>query len=434
MLIEPEVINDLSSERRQAIMKRSTGKTPTVFEDMFKICIDISKRGDEVALEHYKKFKEDMTEKDFVVTRDEIDRAYDSTSSKLVEKLHFAKENIEKFHAAQREREMWSVEISPGILAGRIVRPLDIVGCYFTGRRASYPSTVLMTCIPAKVAGVKQVIGCTPPNEGMVANNVTLVAADIVGCDAIYKIGGPWAIGSMAYGTETVPKVDKIVGPGNRYVTAAKRAVFGVVDLDSPAGPSEVLIIADDEADPRWVAIDYISQIEHAPDNVSVLITPSTELANAVCSLLEKMIVDIPRREIVTEAIDNSSVLVADSMAQAIEFSNEFAPEHLEIVTADPMAMLPRVKHAGSIFLGPYAPVPVGDYASGTNHVLPTGQCARMFSGLSLDDFIKKPTFQYITREGLEYLSEAVITIAEAEGLLNHAQAIRERFEYPCKM
>jgi histidinol dehydrogenase len=264
----------------------------------------------------------------------------------------------------------------------------------------------------------------------MVANDATVVAADVAGCHEIYKMGGPWVIASMAYGTETVPKVDKIVGPGNRYVTAAKRAVFGLVDIDSPAGPSEVLIIADGDANPSWMAVDFISQIEHAPDNASILVTPSKKLAEAVCAEIVRRMDTLSRRKIVAEALEKySSVLVVDSLDEAIEFSNEYAPEHLEIVTADPMTLLPRIKHAGSIFLGPYAPVPVGDYGSGTNHILPTGGSARMFSGTSLDDFIKKPTFQYITCEGLEHLREAVVAIAEVEGLVNHAQTIRERFQ-----
>jgi len=400
-----------------------------IFAEMREICMDISKRGDAVTLEHYRKYKEHITPDDLAVTREDIDAAYKALDPEVVKQLRFAAANIEKFHLAQREREMWSIEVAPGILAGRLVRPMDIVGCYIPGRLASYPSSVLMTVIPAKAAGVEHIIACTPPDKGMVANEASLVAADISGCHAVFKMGGPWAVGSMAYGTETVPKVNKIVGPGNRYVTAAKMAVFGEVDIDSPAGPSEILILADESANPRWAAIDFLSQIEHDPDAAAVLVTPSARLADAVCAELEKALEEVPRKDIITQALENNSaVLVADSMHEAIDFTNDYAAEHLEIVTEDPMAMLPRIKHAGSIFLGPYAPVPAGDYASGTNHVLPTGQCAKMFSGLSLDDFIKKPTYQYLTREGLEHLRDAVVTLAEAEGLPIHAQTIRERF------
>jgi len=403
-----------------------------IFADMRAVCVDISKRGDAVTLEHYKKLKTNISPADLVVTRAEIDAAYKTVPAKVVEKLHFAAENIRKFHLAQREREMWSIEIAPGILAGRVVRPMDSVGCYIPGRRAAYPSSVLMTVIPAKAAGVGRIVACTPPDDGMVATDVSLVAADVAGVDQMFKMGGPWAVGSMAYGTATVPKVNKIVGPGNRYVTAAKMAVFGEVDIDSPAGPSEILILADDSANPRWLAIDYLSQIEHDPDAAAVLITPSAKLAKAVCAEVTKALDEVPRREIIMQALtNNSAVLVAESMAAAIEFTNDYAAEHLEVVTEDPISLLPRIQHAGSIFLGPYAPVPAGDYASGTNHVLPTGQCAKMFSGLSIDDFIKKPTFQYLTRDGLEYLRDAVVTLAEAEGLPVHAQTIKERFAGP---
>lgn len=429
-MLAPEDLAGLSPERRRAIMKRSMEDVSAIFADMRAICVDIAQRGDAVTLEHYTKYKQDITLADLEVTRAEVDAAYEAVDAGIVDKLKFAAANIRTFHEAQREREMWAIEIAPGILAGRVTRPMDIVGCYIPGRRASYPSSVLMTIIPAKAAGVETIIACTPPDRGMVANEATLVAADIAGCDRMFKMGGPWAVGSMAYGTDTVPKVHKIVGPGNRYVTAAKMAVFGEVDIDSPAGPSEILILADDSANPRWLAIDFLSQIEHDPDAAAVLVTPSPALAEAVCAELDKALADVPRKEIITQALENNSaVLVADSMAEAIDFTNDYAAEHLEVVTADPIALLPRIQHAGSIFLGPYAPVPAGDYASGTNHVLPTGQCAKMFSGLSVDDFVKKPTYQYLTKEGLAHLKDAVIGLAEAEGLPVHAQAIRERFQ-----
>ena len=427
--MKPECLRDLTPERRTAIMKRSMEDVSAIFAEMRGICVDIKQRGDAVTLEHYAKFKKGISPEDLVVTRKEIERAYDAIDPKVVEKLRFAAANIEKFHLAQREREMWAIEIAPGILAGRVIRPMDIVGCYIPGRRAAYPSSVLMTVIPAKAAGVPRIVACTPPEEGMVVNDASLVAADIAGVQQMFKIGGPWAVGSMACGTATVPKVNKIVGPGNRYVTAAKMAVFGEVDIDSPAGPSEILILADDSANPRWLAIDFLSQIEHDPDAAAVLVTPSEKLARAACREINKAMKTVPRKEIIAQALtNNSAVLIADSLEEAIAFTNDYAAEHLEVVTADPIALLPRIQHAGSIFLGPYAPVPAGDYASGTNHVLPTGQCAKMFSGLSIDDFVKKPTFQYLTKEGLAHLRDAVITLAEAEGLPVHAQTIRERF------
>jgi len=394
------------------------------------IVFDVRDRGDVVTLEHYRKFKEDINKDDLVVTQGEIDQAYQAVDGDVIEKLKFAAKNIEKFHKAQLEREMWAIEIMDGIMAGRLVRSMDVVGAYVPGRKAFYPSSVLMTIIPAKVAGVGKIIACTPPNEGMVTSVATLVAADVAGADQIFKIGGPWAVASMAYGTESVPKVDKIVGPGNKYVTAAKMTVFGEVDIDSPAGPSEVLILADETADARMTAIDMLSQLEHDEDAAAVLVITDEELANQVCEIITEELKNAPRKDIIARALENNSaVIVSEDIQEAIEFCNEYAPEHLQIVTKEPFAILPRIKHAGSIFLGQYAPVPVGDYASGTNHVLPTGQCAKMFSGLSVDDFIKKPTFQYLTKEGLACLKDAVTTLAEAEGLPMHAQAVRERFD-----
>ena len=270
----------------------------------------------------------------------------------------------------------------------------------------------------------------TPPSKGMKANSATLVAADIAGCDRIFKVGGPWGVAGLAYGTETMPKVDKIVGPGNKYVTAAKMMVYGHVDIDSPAGPSEALILADDTGDPELIAVDFLSQVEHDPDSAAVLVTTSESLATAVCDIIAREYETLPRKEIFESSLKKHSyVFIARDMDQAVAFTNEYATEHLQVMTKDPFITLNKIKHAGSIFLGPYAPVPVGDYASGTNHVLPTGQCARMFSGLSLDDFIKKPTFQYLSKEGLAGLKDTVITLAEAEGLPIHAKAIKARFK-----
>lgn len=429
-LLAPERISDLSPERRQAIMKRSMEDVSAIYEAMRAVVSDIRVRGDAVSLEHYAKLKADIRAEDLVVDRAETDRAYEAVDRAVVDELRFAADNIGRFHRAQLERDMWCIEIAPGILAGRVTRPMDIVGCYVPGRQAAYPSSVLMTIIPAKAAGVGTTVVCTPPNEGMVANQATLVAADIAGADRVVKLGGPWAVGSLAYGTATVPKVDKIVGPGNKYVTAAKMAVFGEVDIDSPAGPSEALILADDTADPYVTAIDFLSQAEHDADAAAVLVTPCAKLAEEVCAQIEKAYQTAARQDLIRSALThNSAVLIAADMEEALAFVNEYAAEHLQVVTADAMLMLPRIRHAGSIFLGPHAPVPAGDYATGTNHVLPTGQCARMFSGLSVDDFLKKPTFQYLSREGLEHLARAVTTLAEAEGLPMHAQTVRARLQ-----
>ncbi len=360
---------------------------------------------------------------------EEIEAAYRVLDPQVIAALKTAAANIEKFHRAQLDRDMWAMEVRPGILAGRLSRPIDRVGCYIPGGLAAYPSSALMNIIPAKVAGVAEIVAATPPGPGMAVNPATLVAAHLAGASRLFKIGGPWAIGSLAYGTQTVPRVDKIVGPGNKYVTAAKLLVFGQVDIDSPAGPSEALILADDTAKARYVAVDFLSQVEHDPEAAAVLVTPDADLARHVVAIIAAELPHLPRREIITAALAKySGVLLTASLDEALDFANLYAPEHLQIVTRDPFALLPRIKHAGSIFLGPYAPVPVGDYASGTNHVLPTGGCARMFSGLSVDDFIKKPTFQHLTKEALRSLKDTVITLAEHEGLLLHARAVAERF------
>ena len=344
--------------------------------------------------------------------------------------LKQAAKNIEKFHRAQLEREMWSIEVQPGILAGRVRRAMETIGAYVPGGKANYPSSVLMNIIPARVAGVATVVACTPPQKGMKTDPVTIVAADIAGADFLFKVGGPWAIAGMAYGTASIPKVDKIVGPGNKYVTAAKMAVFGTVDIDSPAGPSEALIIADETARPEWMVWDFLSQIEHDPDAGAVLVTPSPALAEKVCEIINQQLPGLERKDIIQEALTrHSAVLVTATLKESIDFANAYAAEHLQIVTEDPWIILPMINHAGSIFMGHYAPVPAGDYASGTNHVLPTGGCARMFSGLSVDDFIKKPTFQYLSKKGLQGLRKTITLLAEKEGLPLHARTIEERFK-----
>lgn len=430
MSLKPERIDDLSPEKYKMIMERSMEDIHAIYEDTRRIVEDVRDRGDAVSLEHYTKHKQNITEADLEVTEEEIEKAYKTVGPEIVDCLKIAAENITKFHTAQRERDMWSIEISDGILAGRITRAMDIVGCYIPGGTAAYPSSILMTVLPAKVAGVEKVVAVTPPNKGMVANPYTLVAADIAQCDRIFKVGGPWGVASMAYGTKTFPRVDKIVGPGNKYVTAAKMIVYGQVDIDSPAGPSEALILADETGNAEYITVDFLSQIEHDPDSAAVLVTTSEKLAKDVCTRINKEFESLPRKEIFESSLKKHSyVLLAKDMEQAIDFTNEYATEHLQILTMEPFITLNSIRHAGSIFLGPYAPVPVGDYASGTNHVLPTGQCARMFSGLSVDDFIKKPTFQYLSKEGLASLRDVVVTLAEAEGLPIHAKAIKTRFK-----
>jgi histidinol dehydrogenase len=431
-ILQVEFLTELAPERRQVILSRSQVDVSEVQAEVAEYLEGVRREGDAEFLRQPPKFNAGLTASELEATPEEIEAAYRAVDPQVLTALKTSAGNIEKFHRAQREREMWAMEVQPGILAGRLTRPLNRVGCYIPGGLAAYPSSALMTIIPAKVAGVKEIIAATPPENGI--NPAILVAAHLAGAQRIFKIGGAWAIGSLAYGTGLVPRVDKIVGPGNKYVTAAKLLVFGQVDIDSPAGPSEALILADDTAEARYVAVDFLSQVEHDPDAAAVLVTTSGNLAQKAVEIITAELPRLPRREIreIIEAAlaKYSAVLVAPSLDEALEFANLYAPEHLQIVTRDPFALLPRIRNAGSIFLGPYAPVPVGDYASGTNHVLPTGGCARMFSGLSVDDFIKKPTFQHLTREALGGLKDTVITLAEHEGLLLHARAVAERFRY----
>ncbi|MBI4796042.1 MAG: histidinol dehydrogenase [Deltaproteobacteria bacterium] len=429
--LQVEYLDQLTPARRQEILSRSQEDVSQVLDTVRPILTALRQVGDEENLRQHRQFKADLTPADLEVKEEEIQAAYRFLDPKVLEALKIAAANIEKFHSAQREREMWAVELRPGLLAGRLTRPIDRVGCYIPGGLASYPSSALMNIIPAKVAGVKEIIACTPPGEGLALNPATLVAAHLAGVQRFFKLGGPWAIGSMAYGTSIVSRVDKIVGPGNKYVTAAKLLVFGQVDIDSPAGPSEALILADETAEARLVAADFLSQVEHDPDAAAVLVTTDPTLAQGVVDLILSELPQLPRREIIEAALARySAVLVAPNLDAALDFANIYAAEHLQVMTRDPLSLLPRIRHAGSIFLGPYAPVPVGDDASGTNHVLPTGGCARMFSGLSVDAFIKKPTFQHLSREALASLKDTVITLAEAEGLPLHARAVAERFRY----
>jgi histidinol dehydrogenase len=427
---KPERIASLSEKRRTSLLQRSMEEVSEVFENVRGIVGNVRQKRDAYLVENHIQFKKRLVAGDLKVQAEEIKEAYGEIGKGVLKALRAAAGNIQKFHQAQMERSMWMMEVAEGILAGRVTRPIETVGAYIPGGKANYPSSALMNIIPAKVAGVGRIIACTPPQEGMRLNPNTLVALDLAGATTIFKLGGPWAIGAMAYGTESVPRVDKIVGPGNKYVAAAKMAVFGAVDIDSPAGPSEALILADETARPDWLTWDFLSQVEHDADAGAVLVTTSEELAEAIGKKIAQELPTLARREIIEEALQkHSALLIADTMDEAVDFTNTYASEHLQIVTRDPWTILPRIKHAGSIFMGPYAPVPAGDYASGTNHVLPTGGCARMFSGLSVDDFIKKPTFQFLNKTGLAGLRKTVVTLAEQEGLPLHARAVEERFK-----
>ena len=427
--LSPIKISGLSAVSKRLLIDRSSDDLSSVHESVLKIVSDVHKRGDAAILETCMDLPPGTKAEEIEVPEDEIKKAVNEVNPAILDSIKLASENIRRFHEAQKEKDMWSIEIREGILAGRISRPIECVGCYVPGGRASYPSSILMTVIPAKVAGVKNIMVATPPGAGLKVPPITLAAAYLAGCDRMFRIGGPWAISAFAHGTETIPKADKIVGPGNKYVTAAKMMVFGKVAIDSPAGPSEALIITDHTANPRYAAFDFLSQCEHDPDSSAVLISTDKSVAETICEIIIKEFPKLPRRDILKSSVARSHVLLADNLEEAVNFANEYAPEHLQIITEAPMMLLSRVKNAGSIFLGQYSPVSAGDYASGTNHVLPTGQYARMFSGLSVDDFIKKPTFQYLSKKGLEGLRKSIMTLAEAEGLPIHGMAADIRFK-----
>ncbi|MBN1324392.1 MAG: histidinol dehydrogenase [Methanotrichaceae archaeon] len=420
-------IEELGDEEIQGLLYRQVG-IQDMLQSVDEIIKGVASRGD-LALAQYTERFDGANLANFRVEDSEIDAAYDLVDGDLLDSLAFAAENIAAFHDEQREKDIWMTEIAPGITVGQKIVPIDSVGAYVPGGRATYPSSALMTVIPAKVADVPRVVVCTPPAPDGTIPPLTLVAADMAGADEIYKLGGVQAIAAMAFGTESIVPVEKIVGPGNAYVTAAKLLVRNTVEIDFPAGPSEVLIIADETAHPDVLAADMIAQLEHDPASISVLVTIDEALARAVAGEIDEQALSAERREIVEQGLQRSAILIASGLEDAVSFANDFAPEHLEIVVRDGMDLLKGIRHAGSIFIGPHTPVAAGDYASGTNHVLPTSGWARVFSGLNVDHFVKKITVQSLSPEGLDSLSETIISLSEAEGLPGHAESVRRRLE-----
>lgn len=417
---------ELTDEETAALLFRKSD-FPDVMPQVMEIISDVKSDGDLALTKYTDKFDEARVGK-FRVSSQEIEAAYENVPQDLKDHLETAAMNIVAFHQEQMDRDLWMTEVSPGVMAGQKIVPLRSVGAYVPGGRAAYPSSALMTVIPAKVAGVAKVVVCTPPQKNGYINPLTLVAADMAGADEIYKVGGVQSIAAMALGTESVPRVEKVVGPGNVYVTAAKVILRGsAVEIDMPAGPSEVLIISDYTADPEVLAADMIAQAEHDPNSIAVMVTTDEDLAIAVKKEVEKQADEADRKDIVKKSLENGAILVATDMEDAISFSNAFAPEHLEIVARDSMTILGEIRNAGSVFLGNYTPVAAGDYASGTNHVLPTSGYASTFSGLNTDHFVKKITIQQITKEGLEELQTTIIALAEAEGLTAHAESVKIR-------
>lgn len=410
----------------QEILKRSE-QTVNVEATVTEIINNVKQNGDKALVEYCKKF-DGATDDVLEVTEEEIDEAFKSVDAELIAILEQAKENITAFHSRQ-VRNSFLINEKDGVIIGQKVLPIEKVGLYVPGGTASYPSSVLMNCVPAKIAGCREIVMVTPAKGGKV-NPVILAAAKTAGVDRIFKVGGAQAVAALTYGTETVPKVDKIVGPGNAFVAEAKKQVFGTVDIDMIAGPSEILVVADSSNDPSHIAADMLSQAEHDKMATAVLITDSEEFAREVCNQLEVQIPLLPRAEIARCSIDtNGKIIVTDNLVEAMDVSNILAPEHLEICVDNPFEYLGYVKNAGSVFLGKNCPEALGDYFAGPNHTLPTSGTARFSSPLSVDDFVKKTQFSYFSREALCEVADKVVRFANEEGLQAHAKSVSIRTE-----
>ena len=412
------------------LLKRSPNSYGKFESAVADILANVKSRGDDALFEYTRNFdKADINPSNIVVTQEEIDEAYSLVDDKPLDVIRKALVNIRDYHEKQKQYS-WFDSKPDGTILGQKVTALSRVGVYVPGGKAAYPSSVLMNVMPAKVAGVEQIVMCTPPDKEGKVYPTTLVAAKEAGVDVIYKVGGAQAIAAMAYGTASVPKVDKIVGPGNIYVALAKKAVFGYVSIDSVAGPSEIMVIADETANPRFVAADLLSQAEHDEMASAILVTTSEELAKKVSAQIDEFLKELSRSEIISKSLENYGyILVADSIDEAIEVANDIASEHLEIVTKDPFNVMTKIKNAGAIFLGEYSSEPLGDYFAGPNHVLPTNGTAKFFSPLSVDDFIKKSSIISYSREALELIHNDIETFAKAEHLTAHANSIHVRFE-----
>lgn len=412
------------------LLKRSPNQYPQYESRVLEILEHVKNEKDQAVFDYTKQFDgADITANTITVTKEEIAQAYDLVDVSLVEIIRRAKENIRIYHEKQKQYS-WFDSKPDGTMLGQKVTALQRVGVYVPGGKAVYPSSVLMNVIPAKVAGVEEIVMVTPPGKDGKINPNTLVAANEAGVDVIYKVGGAQAIAALAYGTDSIPKVDKIVGPGNIYVALAKKAVYGHVSIDSIAGPSEILVIADETANPRYVAADLLSQAEHDELASAILVTTSETLAREVSKQVEVFVEELSRTEIMKKSLENYGyILVADTMEEVIDIANEIASEHLEIMTANPYDVMMRVRNAGAIFIGEYSSEPLGDYFAGPNHVLPTNGTAKFFSPLGVDDFIKKSSIIAYSKEALEAIHSDIEQFAEAEKLTAHANSIKVRFE-----
>ncbi|CDD46137.1 histidinol dehydrogenase [Firmicutes bacterium CAG:534] len=427
-------IIELNQETKDSLLENLLKRSPSNYgqyeQTVNEIIADVRARKDQALFEYTSRFdKCELTKETIKVTEEEIEEAYAAISPEFIEVMKKSAHNIRSFHEKQLHSS-WIIPKDDGTILGQKILPIAISGVYVPGGKAAYPSSVLMNVLPAKVAGVSRIIMTTPPGADGKVNPGTLVAAHIAGVDEIYKAGGAQAIAAMAFGTESIPRVDKITGPGNIFVALAKKACFGYVSIDSIAGPSEILVLADETANPRYVAADLLSQAEHDEMASAILITTSMELAKKVSEQVAAFTEKLERKEIIQKSLDHYGyILVAENMDQAIETANEIASEHLEILTRDPYEVMTKIKNAGAIFLGEYSSEPLGDYFAGPNHILPTNGTARFFSPLNVDDFMKKTSIISYSRQALEKVHKDIELFAQKEGLTAHANSIKVRFE-----
>lgn len=432
MYIQVYELKKMVADDYSRIMKRSEVETDSILGDVAKVIEQVKERGDEALVDYTGQFDVISITKDQIkVTAEEIREAYSKVDPETIDAIKTLAGNVKRFHAAQMPNKMWSTELSPGLVAGQVVIPLETVGCYVPGGRGWFPSAVMMSVLPAKVAGVPNVVVCTPaaPDGSVPAG--TLIACDVCGADAVYRVGGSQAIAAMAYGTQTVTKVDKIVGPGSKWVLAAFKLLYGQVEIGTHAGPGEGLIIADESADPEFAAADICIQAEHGLDSSGLLVTHVKELAYAVQERIGRHIERLSdyRKNFVVESLRKyGAIIITESLEESIAYANEYAVEHLEIMTREPILDMQKIKNAGGIYLGHYTPLSTGCFGSGPNHVLPTGRRAIVSGGLKTADFYKSVTFEYFSKEGLANLKDAMVKLADYEGFPAHGNAILERF------
>lgn len=426
-MLKTYLYKDLSKEQIQELVNRNTDPNHAIQDTVLNIMEEVKAHGDQ-ALKSYAKQFDKVDLEQLYLGQDDIDALASTISRDQMRALEIAFQNIHKFHQTQLKRER-TVETMPGVKCWREVRPIEKVGLYIPGGSAVLPSTLLMLGVPARIAGCKEIVVCSPPQNNGKINGFVAYCLKLLQINKIYLVGGAQAIAAMAYGTETIPKVNKIFGPGNQFVTKAKSLIQGLTDvsIDMPAGPSEVLVIADESCNPAYVAADLLAQAEHGIDSQAILVATSNTITEAVQAELKKQLEVLPRKELAEKAMQNSYMLVADSLQEAMDFSNQYAPEHLILETNEWKTLINRVLNAGSVFLGHLTPESAGDYASGTNHTLPTSGFARSYSGVSVDSFVKKITFQHISEEGLQQIGSTVEILAELEGLHAHKNAVSIR-------